>query len=132
MDSKPFIETRTTFFNETEEEARRARVQRYLIKKGLPIIRDWAARGNVQAKINQGRWIVECPTCPGGAEFADPAWPFFVCCSDGCGIGPLNVIFPGERDGLEHELLKRPDMRNRNWTRETTADLRRENQERGI
>ena len=135
---RPFIETRTTALLEKPRdqigpptpEQRQHWVQTTLASNRLPLVTDWRPRGaDLNARVNQGRWIADCPTCL-GAEFADSAWPVFVCCS--CGEGPRAVVFPPERELLEPELIARP-LEARNWVPgETVAQLRAENAERGI
>jgi len=125
------IETRQTrLVDQGTESGRRSWIQRRLIQYGLPPVRDWDWRGPpVAARVDYGRWIADCPRCT-GAEFVDPGWPLFVCCS--CGSGPHSVTFPSPREEIEGELLKRPDGATRNWRPgESVADLRRENREGG-
>ena len=129
--TQPFIETRRSHLpNQETEEGRRGFIQATLIRIGLPPVKDWQIKGApILARIEHGRWIADCE-CR-GAEFVDPEWPVFVCCS--CGAGPRPVAFPGDRHQIESELMKRPVRPNRNWNPgETVADLRRENKERGI
>jgi len=65
---------------------------------------------SVNARIDFGRWIFDCPDC-NGCEFVDPSDPFGYCLS--CGNVTIEgharlVIFPKNMDGIENELLKRP------------------------
>ena len=89
----------------------------------------------VYAEVNHGRWIVNCPFCP-GAEFADPEDKRFYCLS--CGNEDvegqwLKVKWPQTRNKIEIELLKRSRERNRNWRPgETVKDLIRENVRNGV
>ena len=97
--------------------------------------------GRVQARVNHGRWLVDCPGC-NSALVIDLDEPVYMCveCGNAANGGRwLRVIFPRQRKGIEAELLKRPYGRNpedaptRNWEPgETVADLRRENAEHGI
>jgi len=93
-----------------------------------------APRGEVQAEVNHGRWLVRCPACA-GAEEADPQEPVFYCLS--CGNSDndghvMTVVFSDDRETIEKILLLRP-MENRNWkTRETLQDLVIENLEHGF
>lgn len=89
-------------------------------------IRSGHTVGIIEARVNQSRWIVDCPV-EGCAEaslvFATD--PRFVCVT--CGAGPYLVVLPAERDGIEEALGERPEM-NRNWhPGETVGDLRVEN-----
>lgn len=143
---KPHIETRRHLFNPVEcgdcqhgrhadEDAHhKSVVNQMLFAAGQPMITDWKPRGDVEAIINDGRWLVQCPlTGCGGAERVDPDWPLAVCTArDGCGSGPFRVIFPppAKRAAIEAELVIRPVMATRNWKPgETPAQLRKENAE---
>jgi len=102
----PFIRTRATHFQaDKTDEDKRGRVQRFLVTHGLPTISDWTPTETVEAYINDGRWIAECPHHCGGAELVDPDWPFFVC-SAGCGGGPYEVVFPKQRAKVEAAYIK--------------------------
>ena len=91
--------------------------------------------GELDAYINQGRWVVDCPNCS-GAVCASKMDPWFFCIY--CGVGVYDVKFPPDAAAIEAVLLKRPEhdgwfARSRNWRpSETVAGLRRENAERGI
>ena len=90
----------------------------------------------IPARINHGRWIADCPYCT-GAEMVDPNDPVFYCLNYECtrphNTSPLPVQFPAGRVGLENALLRRPEMKNRNWfPNETIADLLAENAANGI
>ena len=94
------------------------------------------ARANrVQAVVNHGRWVIECPSheC-GGAVIASEGDPF-MCpyCFNASNEGRwYNVQFPPDKKRIEATLLKRPD-RNRNWLLgESVAQLENENRVRGI
>jgi len=97
--------------------------------------------GRVQARINHGRWLVDCPGC-NSALVVDLSEPVYMCveCANAANDGRwLQVTLPRNRKAIEAELLKRPFGRNpadaptRNWEPgETVADLRRENAEHGI
>ena len=66
------------------------------------------------ARVNHGRWIVDCPRqplCP-GAERA--RFNISFTCSL-CDLGPLWVVFPPDQPEIEAELMKRPNAANRNW-----------------
>ena len=97
--------------------------------------------GRVQARINHGRWLVDCPGC-NSALVVDLSELVFMCveCANAANGGAwLQVTLPRNRKAIEAELLKRPFGRNpadaptRNWEPgETVADLRHENAEHGI
>jgi len=97
--------------------------------------------GTVAARINHGRWLVDCPGC-NSALVVDLSQPVFMCveCGNATNDGKwFQVTLPRNRRALEAELLQRPFGRNpadaptRNWEPgETVADLRRENAEHGI
>ena len=90
------------------------------------------AKGSVDAAINHGRYIVTCPC--GGASIVSSKEPFFVCveCGSPENDGKFyNVKFPQERDKIEKALLKRP-LVNRNWEKETIAELEDENRAKGV
>lgn len=101
-----------------------------------PLPPDSQIIGTVNAYVNHGRWIAECPVSScGGAVIADPVDLLFICYQ--CGKGWYNVIFPPFKTGIERLLLLRPRVGNhpktRNWLpTQTLADLIRENQEEGI
>lgn len=64
----------------------------------------------VQARVDFGRWIADCPDC-GGAEIVEPDEPLFYCFS--CGNKSINgdarrVIFPKNMIELEGILSIRP------------------------
>ena len=92
---------------------------------------------SIFARIDHGRWMADCPFCR-GAEFADPAYPWFACAS--CGNEAVDgkfvkVWFPGEalREQIEAVLRQRKYLANMNWRPgETIQDLEDENQEHGI
>ena len=98
--------------------------------------------GQVQANVNHGRWIVDCPSegC-GNAIVVSQREPYYICTD--CG-SPENggrwycVIYPSDKAQVEVELLKRPEDKpllaeTRNWTPgESVADLRRGNRQHGI
>ena len=98
--------------------------------------------GEVAARINHGRWLVDCPGC-NSALVIDLGQPVFMCveCGNAANDGKwFAVTVPGNRKAIEAELLKRPmngrnsaDAKNRNWEPgETVATLRQENSDHGI
>ena len=98
--------------------------------------------GEVAARINQGRWLVDCPGC-NSALVVDLSQPVFMCveCGNAANDGKwFQVTIPTNRKAIEAELLKRPwngrnpaDAKNRNWEPgETVATLKQENTDHGI
>lgn len=84
------------------------------------------ARGRVQARVNHGRWIVDCPACPSAVL----AGVTFRCAE--CGYGPAPVAWPEEAALIEAALAPRL-LENRNWLPgETVFDLERENALHGV
>ena len=83
----------------------------------------------VDARINHGRWIADCPFCS-GAEMVTPTDPRFFCMScDNREVGGkwLGVRFPKEANEIEEILGQRVHSDERNWTpAETVKDLRAE------
>lgn len=96
---------------------------------------DFRLRGEVQAYINHGRWVADCPFCA-SAMLCAPSDARFWCVE--CGNynnqdAPMAVIFPRNWRDIEQTLLMRPDARTRNWKApETIDDLIRENQEHNV
>ena len=96
----------------------------------LKTARSGVVIGEVEATINHGRWIVECPDpdCT-GATLASETLPQFVC--PYCAYGIFTVVWPNQRAGIENALDERPVKDTRNWTpTETVGDLRKENKDR--
>ena len=98
--------------------------------------------GKVAARINHGRWLVDCPGC-NSALVVDLSQPVFMCveCANAGNEGKwFAVIVPTNREAIETELLKRPwngrnpaEAVNRNWEPgETVATLKQENIDHGI
>ena len=91
------------------------------------------ATGTVQAYVNWGRWIVECPIGHGDAVIVSRDHPYFICTVGGMRENDgnwYNVVFPAEKLEIEAELLKRvavhplKDARFRGWRPgETVKDL---------
>jgi hypothetical protein len=98
--------------------------------------------GEVAARINHGRWLVDCAGC-NSALVVDLGWEFFMCVECGNNHNErkwLRVVVPEQREAIEAELLKRPwngrnpaEAVNRNWEPgETVATLKQENIDHGI
>jgi len=71
--------------------------------------------GEVAARINHGRWLVDCPGC-NSALVVDLSEPVFMCveCGNAGNDGKwLKVTVPTDLAAIETELLKRP-MNGRN------------------
>ena len=84
---------------------------------------------SVKARVNHGRWIVDCE-CR-GAEFAFDEGLFMCqsCYNAGHKHQYRRLVFPKNRKGIEMELIQRPEP-NRNWyPGESIAKLRAENEE---
>ena len=82
---------------------------------------------SVQARVNVGRWICDCPVC-GSAILLDPDIEAIIC--PPCAYyGWMRVEWPKEKAGIETELLKHPgqhrlDSPIREWKPGwTVADL---------
>lgn len=84
-------------------------------------------------RANHGRWLVDCPGCP-GAELVDASEPVFICLSCGnkfAGFLPVAVQFPAQMTAIERILDKRRTDQQ-NWTTETIAELVAENASVGV
>jgi len=89
----------------------------------------------IEAVINHSRYVARCPFCT-GAELVWPSRLVFMCCScwnEQAGNKFLRVKLPEKREGIERELLNRPQPHTRNWEPgESIARLRRENKQHGV
>lgn len=93
------------------------------------------ARGpKAVARVNSGRWIVDCPFCE-GAELWNPETDIFFCCScrnaDAEGAY-LRVQIPDAaiRSMVEEHLVRERPLKARHWEPgETLDDLRRQDAE---
>ena len=117
----------------------------YLLSNGLALPESPAPQGEVRARIEEGRWIIDCPGGCGGALFASKSDRRYICVSCGSpenGGRWYHVVFPVNHRRIELALLKRPNKRGpafpnhateRNWRPgETLEDLNRENLEHWI
>jgi hypothetical protein len=98
--------------------------------------------GEVAARINHGRWLVDCGGC-NSALVVDLSQLVFMCveCGNAANDGKwFQVTVPSNRKAIETELLKRPmngrnpaEAVNRNWSPgETVAMLKKENTDHDI
>lgn len=88
----------------------------------------------LEARINQGRWVIDCPFCK-GAETIWPGEPWFLCaaCRNNGTDLAIRVELPKNKAKIEEALDKRPEPENRNWTPgETLSDLKTENEKQGV
>lgn len=80
----------------------------------------------VDAYVNHGRWVGDCPFCP-SASMVSPDDPRFFCaeCANAAVGGQyVPVAFPADVERIENELVQRPVAANRNWQPgETATDL---------
>ena len=99
-------------------------------------------QGEVAARINHGRWLVDCVGCNSAlvVDLSQLAFMCVECGNDHNGGKWLRVIVPKNRKAIETALLKRPmngrnpaEAVNRNWEPgETVATLKQENADHGI
>lgn len=90
----------------------------------------WPCDLPVQARVNHGRWLTDCPNCKGGA-LTHPVWKV-ACCGE-CGCVMRIVEFPENVSAIEVVLLARSTRDVQNWVPgETVTDLLRENAEHGV
>ena len=120
-------------------------VQRMYVGMGfgpLPEPTPRQTAGEVAARINHGRWLVDCAGC-NSALIIDLSELIFMCpeCGNNHNEGKwLKVLLPADRMAIEAELLRRPwngrnpaNAINRNWEPgETVAMLHQENIDHGI
>lgn len=66
----------------------------------------------VYARINQNRWIGDCPTC-GSVAVVSPTDPRYGCTQ--CKGGWWVQVFPADPDSVEAEMLLTPEDYLRNW-----------------
>lgn len=91
---------------------------------------------HAMAKVNHGRWIVECPFCP-SAQIVSPEDPRFLCAeclNRDVGERFVSVLFPSRQrmENIEAVLEVRPSE-NQNWVPgESLALLKRENEAHGL
>jgi len=88
----------------------------------------------VQARVNHGRWIADCPFCIGAEMvwFEEPSIFFcFSCRNKAVGEHLLRVEIPRNYEKIEDILMVRHPV-NRNWDGETLSALKSENTKAGV
>lgn len=82
--------------------------------------RGWAAPTEtsetpLEARLDAGAWLVDCPLMCGGAELVTPQEPIFLCLS--CGSGGIwwPVVFPLNLDAINTEVRKRDNVHGWAW-----------------
>lgn len=89
----------------------------------------------LDAFVNHGRWMVQCPGCPSACLASRRDHRFFCPeCGNALDGGHwLPVRWPMDWQMIERLLGGRPDRRNRNWhPGETVEALQAENIENGV
>ena len=83
------------------------------------------------ARIEHGRWLVDCPSC-NGAELGGEEWDGVICGS--CGAEFLTIIWPAPsvRAAIEAVLDVRPQHRQHWFPHEQLKDLEKENEDHGL
>lgn len=91
---------------------------------------------SVEAFVNDGRWLWECPVCRAAQVCAasDPRAFCVECFNAGDGWWPVEWPDAKTVTAAEHVLAARPSDRERNWrpSRESLRDLQTENLQRGV
>lgn len=105
----------------------------------LRVTTDTHRTQRVEAYVNYGQWVAECPSGDGGAIQASRSEPFMCpeCWNALWGGQWLEVVYPPNKAAIEAVLLRRPKVRNeyrtRNWLPgETVAALNAENAAHGL
>lgn len=94
------------------------------------VARVWHPSLRLDAKVNHGRWLVDCPACGSGA-FTHPEWRL-ACCAN-CGAVYRGVNFPEQIEEVTRLLLERPRRETQNWVAgEALWKLRFENRVHGL
>jgi len=88
------------------------------------------------AIVDCNRWLVRCPFCPAGVQYASTTDHRFFCVSclnlanDGHWV---RVVWPADREAIEQALVVRANLDQRNWILgETVDDLLAENVDLGV
>ena len=101
----------------------------------LPPLEHVANEMPLEARVDHGRWIVDCPDCS-GAEYVWDDVLLMQCCScwnQGVGRKWRRVSITPQRPQIESILKARPQTENRNWrSDESLTKLRGENRARGL
>lgn len=104
----------------------------------LPPLSRISPAAALPARINSGRWIVDCPDC-GGAEFVfldEPLMFCMNCFNAGAAAGQWRSVqlpAPTLRDSVEAALVVRPRPDSRNWEPgESVEALQEENIQHGL
>lgn len=132
-------ETIKTFEEQFGHADWRAHAAKYPSSTGDAALPQGIAAGpSVSARIEQGRWIADCPTLDcSGAEFVSFDSPVFFCCecrnaAFGNKTLPMDAPSGKTKTDIEAVLLARADRVNRNWlSGETLAHLKAENRAQG-
>ena len=98
------------------------------------------AGGDIQAYIDCGRWLAECPDCHSAQVISDKTRDFWClhCGNASIDFKWRHIRMPRNRKVLEDVLVLRPAARSdraltRNWkTGETVDDLKAENVAHGL
>lgn len=104
-------------------------------KATVPPLTSIADGADVAARVDHGRWIVQCPDCQ-GAAMVWPDQPLYLC--RGCWNAMVGgrwrrVSLPTNRDEIEAALAIRPLEKTRHWRPgESVMDLWRENSDHGL
>ena len=69
----------------------------------------------IAARLDAGRWLVDCPLGCGGAELVSNAEPWFVCLSCGSGGEWYRVELPSNRADIEVEITRRDNVLGWSW-----------------
>jgi hypothetical protein len=88
----------------------------------------------VHVFINDGRWLVQCPTC-NSAQLAARSDPRFFCveCQNNGSMTWAAVVWPDDPAAIETQIGARSKAANQQWLpSETVADLQAENAANGV
>lgn len=89
----------------------------------------WEGRRTVYARVNHGRWIVDCAWCP-AAMLTRPeaAWRIAYCAECGACYGVNEIRYPDDWQAIEQALVVRVSRDQQHWdARQRLEDLLREN-----
>lgn len=96
---------------------------------------DFRPMSEIQAYVNHGRWVADCPFCSGAmlVSWRDPLFWCVKCRMVANNDWPMACVFPLNRADIEQTLLMRPNPVNRNWRPDETIDqLVRENRDHAV